>query len=83
MPVSKRERARLQRKKHIIEQQAQQFEDEISGHELNLARLDALPEKDRDESWQPARAAAEHVIKTCRGALAATLAQMPDVDDAG
>lgn len=42
MPLNpEREKARQQRKKDIAAQQIQQFEDELSAHELNLARLAA------------------------------------------
>lgn len=43
-----REKARLTRKKDIAKQQVQQFEDELSGQELNRARLVAAGQSTED-----------------------------------
>lgn len=48
---AKREAARIVRKKALAETQAASFEDTLSGHELNLARLEAYPEEERDQEW--------------------------------
>lgn len=49
MPVDPaREEARLTRKKIIAQQQLEQFEDELSSHELNLARLTAAGQSTED-----------------------------------
>lgn len=44
-----RQPARLKRKRRLALAQADQFEDTLSGHELNIARLNAIPEADRAE----------------------------------
>lgn len=46
--VAAREKARLERKKQIAAQQVTQFEDELSAHELNRARLLAIGESTVD-----------------------------------
>jgi hypothetical protein len=63
MPRNKdREKARLARKKMLAVQQVQQFEDEISGHELNIARLKAAGQP--TEAEEAAIAAIEKAIET-------------------
>lgn len=55
----------------IAQQQVDQFRRELFGHELNLARAQALPEDatDRDQVI----AASEAAIETIKGAIDVTL----------
>jgi len=77
---AKREKARKGRKAEAARGQAQQFEDELSGHELNLLRLDALPTDRRDENWTVARAAAVTAVDTLDRAIETTLAEADRID---
>lgn len=70
---SARETKRLERKKQMAEAQAAQFEDELSSHELNLLRLESIPEADRDENWSAAHAQATQTIATLENAISVTL----------
>lgn len=71
--TSEREAARLERRKQMAAQQAQQFEDELSGHELNIVRLESIPEAQRDESWEKSKKSAEDAIAVLDQAIVATL----------
>jgi hypothetical protein len=71
--TASRETARMERKRALAAAQAQQFEDELSGHELNLARLQALPAAQRDEGWQSQVDAAQAAIDTLDRAIETTL----------
>ncbi len=57
-----RREKRIKRKKGLAESQAIQFEDTLSGHELNLARLNAMPETLRDAEWGDAIANEKNAI---------------------
>jgi hypothetical protein len=80
-PVPKREKDRLRRKRDIAKQQAQQFEDELSGHELNLARLDAQPVETRDAVWQQAREQGVAAAAVIKAAISTTLAEADKITD--
>ena len=69
----KRERERKARRKQMAESQAQQFEDELSGHELNLARLEAIPEPDRDEKHELLMEQSQKAIETLERSIEVSL----------
>jgi hypothetical protein len=71
----KREQDRLNRKRSTAIQQASQFDDELSGHELNLARLDAIPAGSREANWQDTRDAILKAIATITNARDTTIAE--------
>ena len=73
--MSEREIERMVRKKVIALEQARQFEDELSGYELNVARLDGIPNVQRGEEWQEQKDAAETAMSTIRDAIVVTLAE--------
>ena len=70
-----REKARQERKKALAAQQVEAFEDELSGHELNIARRDAVPQDLRDPGWENARTEAEKAIETINVAIDTTLTE--------
>jgi hypothetical protein len=77
---AKREKARKGRKAEAARGQAQQFEDELSGHELNLLRLNAISSDQQDENWATARLAATTAIDTLDRAIETTLAEADRID---
>lgn len=77
---AKREKARKGRKAEAARGQAQQFEDELSSHELNLLRLDVIPTDKRDEGWTAAHDAATAAVTTLDQAIEATLTEADRID---
>ncbi len=76
MPASpKREKERLQRKRVLASQQVMQFEDEKSGHELNLARLNSVPTEMRDEGHAQAVEEAKRALAIIERAIETTEAE--------
>jgi len=73
--MTERETERLARKKIIAAGQVTQFEDELSGHELNAARLDGISVAQRGAEWQQQKDDAETAMSTIRDAIVVTLAE--------
>lgn len=82
MAKKNREQRRLDRRKRAAAQQATQFEDTLSAHELNLMRLQALPEDLRDETTDEAIANEERAIATLKNAIQVTLGEAGDAAEA-
>jgi len=78
--IAKREKDRLARKAQIALTQTQQFEDELSTHELNQLRLDALPIEKHDEKWTLARDVAVSSIDTLNHAIEITLIEIDTIE---
>jgi hypothetical protein len=71
----KRRDGRIKRKRQLAAQQVDSFEDTLSGHELNLARLNAFPEDERDTDWQNQHAENQRAIEVLERAIETTLAE--------
>lgn len=74
-PQTRREKARLERKRATAIAQAAQFDDELSGHELNIARLEAVPQGQRDDAWKAARQAATDAVNVLTQARDTTIGE--------
>jgi hypothetical protein len=74
-----RQEKRLKRKRQIALQQAENFEDTLSSHELNLERLNALPEALRDSNHDAQVEAEERAIGQLEQAIEATLAAVEEL----
>ena len=82
-PVPNRNTSRLKRKRRIALAQADQFEDTLSGHELNLARLNATPEAERGDDFDELVEAEQKAKATLERSIATTLAEVAALESAG
>jgi hypothetical protein len=64
----------------VAEQQIDQFKNERFGHQMNLARLDAVPEDARDSAWSAAVRQGRDAIAQIESAIDSTRAAIASIN---
>lgn len=64
----------------VAEQQVEQFKNERFGHQMNLVRLDAVPEDSRDSGWNAAVRQAHDAVAQIESAIDSTRAAIASIN---